>query len=75
MNIDERLKDQNNGASWRDCNEAGMPHRWKLSTMLSDGTSASYRCTRCPVTTIVRDALQSLTPGMHGVAKPRRWLA
>lgn len=44
--IDQRLAQQNDGVSWRDCNEAGMAHLW-----LRDQVPNYWRCARCPVAT------------------------
>lgn len=55
MNIAVQLAEQNHLRSWRDCNVAGMPHRWEAeyySTLLN---RLSYRCTRCPVAKLARD--------------------
>ena len=46
LNIDQRLRLQNDGHSWRDCNDAGLPHRW-----VADQVDLYWRCTRCPVAT------------------------
>lgn len=49
MNIDARLAEQNNGQTWRDCNTAGLAHRWVEEQRIDGATY--YRCTRtsCPV--------------------------
>ncbi len=47
MDTTARLAEQNNGQSWRDCNEAGLVHRMVLSTAVVGATY--WRCTRCPV--------------------------
>ncbi len=54
--LDERLKDQNNGEPWRDCNDAdrGRPHRFGLfpAQLVGSAPVAFYwACSRCQVTT------------------------
>lgn len=44
--IDRRLQQQNEQSSWRDCNDAGLPHRW-----VPEQVPNWWRCVRCPVTT------------------------
>lgn len=39
------LQEQNNAPSWRDCNGAGLKHRWRLSHTLDDGVTY-WLCTR-----------------------------
>jgi len=45
----ERLREQNNGQSWRDCVAAGLGHLWVRSHVTEDATY--WRCRRCPVDT------------------------
>ncbi len=50
MNIDVRLAEQNNGTSWRDCERAGLRHRWREHLWVSRETGRHWwHCTRCPV--------------------------
>lgn len=51
--LDERLKQQNNGEPWIDCNRRSRPraHHWVFERTGEVG--AWFRCNRCPVATIV----------------------
>jgi len=48
--ISERLRAQNNGQSWTDCNHRGRPHHWVFETRGEAGTW--FACKRCPVATV-----------------------
>lgn len=56
------LHEQNNGASWRDCNAAGMKHRWFARH--STGYHVYWGCQRCPVDTMT----------VTGAKAPSGWL-
>jgi hypothetical protein len=56
--LDDRLRAQNEGASWRDCVAAGLGHLWVRSHETEDATY--WRCRRCPVDT---RTLQGRVPG------------
>lgn len=45
------LWEQNNAPSWRDCNAAGLPHRWEYAHATAD--ASWWHCARrsCPVST------------------------
>lgn len=50
--FDTRLAEQNNGSSWRDCNDAGLGHRWRHGvTTGPHPVFVFWRCLRCPVST------------------------
>lgn len=53
--LDDRLKDQNNGTSWLDCNMRThpRPHRWIAEQ--AHGPRVYWRCSDCPVSTITTD--------------------
>ena len=52
---DVLLAEQNTGTSWRDCNAAGIPHRWVPEIeIVPDGPGpiiSYWSCRRCPVRT------------------------
>lgn len=60
---DDQLKAQNEGLSWRDCNDAGLPHRWEpvqeVHTGAPGSTRSYWHCTRCPVRTVKRRPISS----------------
>lgn len=48
--VPARLRDQNNGTAWRDCNDVGLHHRMELDTATTTATGARWwKCQRCPV--------------------------
>ena len=52
MNVNERLRDQNNGTSWRTCEDRGIPHGLNEPVVRidRDGIVSEFRqCRRCPV--------------------------
>lgn len=50
-----RLKAQNNGTPWVDCNlrRRPRPHVWRFEQRIRD--RLYYRCERCPVATMTTD--------------------
>lgn len=55
MNVSERLRRQNSGDSWADCNLRGRPrpHHWRPDVQVRDTsgriTAWYWACARCPV--------------------------
>jgi len=49
--LEARLADQNQIATWRDCNAAGFPHRWFIGHVVDGTDSVFWRCKRCPIDT------------------------
>lgn len=56
LDINERLKQQNNGEAWTDCNQRERSHHWVFE--FTGEAGSWYRCKRCPVATVtnVRDS-------------------
>jgi hypothetical protein len=60
LSASAKLKAQNNGRSWLDCNDHGLNHRWQhVATLgvyrehgVNYGGRDYWRCSRCPVSTL-----------------------
>lgn len=48
--ITERLRAQNNGQPWLDCNDRDRPHHWVWET--NGAAGKWFTCKRCPVSTV-----------------------
>lgn len=70
LDINERLRAQNNGQPWIDCNERSRPraHRWAFERTGLSGVW--YRCTECPVATVVGFDRSRTTEGVLGQPVP-----
>lgn len=74
MNIDARLREQNNGEGWADCNALGHAHRWEPEQVPN-----YWRCRRCPVDTrhegpfLVGNRPPAYLPAFRGIHAKRAW--
>jgi hypothetical protein len=51
IRTDPQLAAQNQLEGWVDCNLRHRPHRWTFEQRIGD--HAYFRCTRCPVATLI----------------------
>lgn len=70
LDINERLKQQNNGEVWIDCNLRPRPraHHWVFER--SGQAGDWYRCNRCPVATVMPNGKNHSHGGSTGSPVP-----